>query len=141
MRLPILPYGEPVVHLTALKAGPRGAKGSPMTSDAHRLSTSDIPDINGLVLLEATRAATDWLAAHRDTINALNVFPVPDGDTGTNMLLTLREAVAAGATAAREDSGAGFIAAAIARGAFIGARGNSGVILCQMIQGFAQAIA
>lgn len=111
-----------------------------MTSDAHRSSTSDILDINGLVLLEAARAATDWLAAHRDTINALNVFPVPDGDTGTNMLLTLREAVAAGATAAREDSGAGFIAAAIARGAFIGARGNSGVILCQMIQGFAQAI-
>lgn len=105
-----------------------------MVSDA-------VATVDGLVLLEATRAATDWLAAHRDAINALNVFPVPDGDTGTNMLLTLREAVAAGDAAARVDTTAGVVASAIARGAFIGARGNSGVILCQMIGGFANAIA
>ena len=97
--------------------------------------------ITGLVLLRALRVATDWLAAHRDEVNALNVFPVPDGDTGTNMLLTLREAVAAGAEAAREETAAGPIAMAIAGGALIGARGNSGVILCQMIRGFALAIA
>ena len=97
--------------------------------------------ITGLVLLQALRVATDWLAAHRDEVNALNVFPVPDGDTGTNMLLTLREAVAAGAEAAREETAAGPIAMAIAGGALIGARGNSGVILCQMIRGFALAIA
>ncbi|MBA2521434.1 MAG: DAK2 domain-containing protein [Chloroflexia bacterium] len=96
---------------------------------------------DGPALLAATRVATDWLARHRDRINALNVFPVPDGDTGTNMLLTLREAVAAGEAAARTDTRAGIVAAAIAHGAFIGARGNSGVILCQMIGGFAAAIA
>lgn len=112
-----------------------------MTTDAHRLRPTDLPDINGLVLLEAIRAATDWLAVHRASINALNVFPVPDGDTGTNMLLTLREAVTAGTAAAQDDTGAGPVAAAIARGAFIGARGNSGVILCQMIEGFARAVA
>jgi DAK2 domain fusion protein YloV len=98
-------------------------------------------NVDGLVLLEATRVATAWLATHRDRINALNVFPVPDGDTGTNMLLTLREAVAAGEEAARTTTEAGVVAAALARGAFVGARGNSGVILCQMIGGFATAIA
>ncbi|MDQ3694547.1 MAG: DAK2 domain-containing protein [Chloroflexota bacterium] len=102
---------------------------------------SNTAHADGPALLAATRVATDWLARHRDRINALNVFPVPDGDTGTNMLLTLREAVAAGAAAARTDTRAGTVAAAIAHGAFIGARGNSGVILCQMIGGFAAAIA
>ena len=114
-----------------------------MTSHNERVASRAVavPDVNGLVLLEATRVATEWLAAHREAINALNVFPVPDGDTGTNMLLTLREAVTAGEAAARTETSAGAIADAIASGAFIGARGNSGVILSQMIRGFATTIA
>ena len=97
--------------------------------------------VDGRGLLTATQLAADWLALDRDEINALNVFPVPDGDTGTNMLLTLREAVTAGEAAVLADTHAGTVASAIARGAFVGARGNSGVILCQMIRGFANAIA
>lgn len=79
------------------------------------------------------------LGRYRAEIDALNVFPVPDGDTGTNMYLTLRaglqEAEAASAKAIGE------IAAAVARGALLGARGNSGVILSQIWQGFAGALA
>ncbi len=92
-------------------------------------------------LVEAFSAACHRLDEHRDAVNALNVFPVPDGDTGTNMLLTLRDAV--GKTA--ENSGLdlegvpGF-AAQFADGAFWGARGNSGVILSQFIAGFCAAL-
>jgi DAK2 domain fusion protein YloV len=94
---------------------------------------------DGPALLAAIEAATDWLAAHADQVNALNVFPVPDGDTGTNMLLTMRAAVAE-ATLHNEQT-AGAMAARIARGALMGARGNSGVILSQIVRGFATVIA
>jgi DAK2 domain fusion protein YloV len=76
----------------------------------------------------------DALAAHRDVINRLNVYPVPDGDTGTNMALTL-DSVVAGVDDL--DAGAGFAAvcAAISHGSLMGARGNSGVILSQILRG------
>ena len=77
-------------------------------------------------------------------VNALNVFPVPDGDTGTNMLLTLRTASreASGAMVEEgDDADAGFAAEALARGALLGARGNSGVILSQYLRGLAGGVA
>src|SRR5215216_3937250 len=97
---------------------------------------------DGPALLAAIAAATEWLEINKDSVNALNVFPVPDGDTGTNMSLTLRAAVEAAnaaddLTKARADG----VAAEIAGGSLMGARGNSGVILSQIFRGFAWAIA
>ncbi|MDQ3097374.1 MAG: DAK2 domain-containing protein, partial [Chloroflexota bacterium] len=71
-------------------------------------------------------------------MNALNVYPVPDGDTGTNMLHTMRSALAYARNAAPE---AGAVAAAAAQGALMGSRGNSGVILSQIIRGLKDALA
>jgi len=82
-------------------------------------------------------AAADWLERHRDAIDALNVFPVPDGDTGLNMSLTLR---AAADEAAATDGSLGDVATAMAHGALMGARGNSGVILAQLLRGIARAL-
>jgi len=80
--------------------------------------------------------ATSFLRANADAINAINVFPVPDGDTGTNMYLTMRAAVD---EASRLNSAsAGEVAQAMARGALMGARGNSGVILSQILRGLAR---
>lgn len=80
----------------------------------------------------------DALALHRDAINQLNVYPVPDGDTGTNMALTL-ETVVTEMTAAGE--GMGEICHAISHGSLMGARGNSGVILSQILRGMAETVA
>lgn len=83
-------------------------------------------------------AGTVWLERNAPFVNALNVFPVPDGDTGTNMLLTMqasvREANASSSHHAWE------ICAALSRGALLGARGNSGVILSQVMRGFTRAV-
>lgn len=83
-------------------------------------------------------AAVKALGAHRDEIDQLNVFPVPDGDTGTNMLLTLR----AMTDALRRERPAALApaAAVMARGALLGARGNSGVILSQFVRGMAEVL-
>ncbi|EME52354.1 hydroxyacetone-like kinase [Rhodococcus ruber BKS 20-38] len=80
------------------------------------------------------------LAERRDEINSLNVFPVPDGDTGTNLLVTLRSAAAELDTSAADADDVATIVGALARGAFHGARGNSGVILAQMLRGLADAL-
>lgn len=84
------------------------------------------------------RAGGQWLEAHVQVVNSLNVFPVPDGDTGTNMVLTMRAALAAAAKAG--DDRVETIAAAVAHGALLGARGNSGVILSQFWQGLARSL-
>ncbi len=92
----------------------------------------------GPQLRKMTRAGLVWLEQNRDHVNALNVFPVPDGDTGTNMLLTMRSAYAR-----IEDSletHVGKVAAQIAQGALMGARGNSGVILSQIWRGLAAGL-
>jgi hypothetical protein len=89
-------------------------------------------------LRQAFAAATRALERHREAINALNVFPVPDGDTGTNMLLTMRSAMERCPTAT--DSTLAEVAGGLADGAFWGARGNSGVILSQFLKGFAEAL-
>lgn len=84
---------------------------------------------------------SEVLAAHRQAIDSLNVFPVPDGDTGTNMAMT---AAAVVKEIESSDSGPGEIDAvckAISHGSLMGARGNSGVILCQILRGLSEAIA
>ena len=83
-------------------------------------------------------AGQSCLASNVDIVNSLNVFPVPDGDTGTNMLLTLKAANEE--FAGLEGAGAGMVSKAMARGMLMGARGNSGVILSQFLQGWAQRL-
>ena len=83
-------------------------------------------------------AGVGWLERHYEEVNMLNVFPVPDGDTGTNMLLTLRNAYQE--VAAQEGASAGQIAQRLKYGAVMGARGNSGTILSQIFAGFAAAL-
>jgi DAK2 domain fusion protein YloV len=80
------------------------------------------------------------LDTHRETINRLNVYPVPDGDTGTNMHLTL-ESVKRELHAVGDDHDLPAVCKAIAHGSLMGARGNSGVILCQILRGLSQAFA
>ena len=87
----------------------------------------------------AWSAASVWLARNVEVLNALNVFPVPDGDTGTNMALTMQAAVKQ--VASMEGRPAFEIAAGVSHGALMGARGNSGVILSQILRGFAEGIA
>ena len=97
--------------------------------------------IGGRELKDAFSAACQCLDQHRDALNALNVFPVPDGDTGTNMLLTLRAAVEnAPGSPDGEDAAVSGVATQVADGAFWGARGNSGVILSQFLAGFCDAL-
>ncbi len=84
------------------------------------------------------RTAVAGLSAARDRIDELNVFPVPDGDTGTNLLLTAQAAVAA--LDEREDGGEPAWSA-LSRGAVLGARGNSGTILAQLLRGLADSLA
>ncbi|MCK4177955.1 DAK2 domain-containing protein [Aciditerrimonas ferrireducens] len=91
-------------------------------------------------LAEAFRAAARALAEHRDRLNALNVYPVPDGDTGTNMALTLRSVVEE-LDALGPEPAMGEVCTAAARGSLMGARGNSGVILSQLVRGIAQVAA
>jgi DAK2 domain fusion protein YloV len=94
----------------------------------------------GAGFLDAIRSAVANLERHVDEINALNVFPVPDGDTGTNMLATVRAALDE-AEAAGRDAPAERVAAAISHGALMGARGNSGVITSQILRGVAEGLA
>ena len=93
---------------------------------------------DGTHVLAALRASAAWLEVHRASVDALNVFPVPDGDTGTNMALTLGAALRQAETSATPTVGT--VAEGAARGALMGARGNSGVILSQLLHGFARAV-
>ena len=95
--------------------------------------------INGFAFKNMLLAAARHLDQQKDKINALNVFPVPDGDTGTNMSLTL-----SAATKELEQFGNGEIrrlASLLTRGSLMGARGNSGVILSQFFRGFSDGLA
>jgi uncharacterized protein len=93
----------------------------------------------GEQMLIGLRTALAWLEANQQEINDLNVFPVPDGDTGSNMFLTLRSAVEEAQHAPNKSSVESVMAAA-AHGSLMGARGNSGVILSQILRGFAQGV-
>lgn len=94
--------------------------------------------IDGQSLKRLVDAGLTWLRTNKDMVNALNVFPVPDGDTGTNMTLTLQAA-----WNEIKDSGLthlGEMAGLLAKGALMGARGNSGVITSQILRGFARGV-
>jgi len=93
---------------------------------------------DGAGLRAAFRAAVKNLERHVEEVNSLNVFPVPDGDTGSNMLATVRAALAEADSVA--DPSADRIAQAISFGALMGARGNSGVISSQIFRGMAEAL-
>jgi hypothetical protein len=94
--------------------------------------------INGQALKKLVEAALTWLKVNQQTVNSLNVFPVPDGDTGTNMVLTMQSAWAEIDNLGHRHVGQ--MAAAVSQGALMGARGNSGVILSQLWRGFARAL-
>ncbi|MFO8101250.1 MAG: DAK2 domain-containing protein [Dehalococcoidia bacterium] len=93
---------------------------------------------NGKNLREMFRVGTRLLSANSSAINTLNVFPVPDGDTGTNMFLTMQSAMVEANLC--PDNDASGVARAMAKGALMGARGNSGVILSQILRGLAQTL-
>ncbi|MFH1002609.1 MAG: DAK2 domain-containing protein [Chloroflexota bacterium] len=98
-----------------------------------------VSEIDGQDLRETFAAATDWLEKSAADINALNVFPVPDGDCGTNMLMTMRSSLEEASRLT--DHTAAAVAQAMAKGALMGARGNSGVILSQIWRGLAGSLA
>ena len=93
---------------------------------------------SGIGLKQALEASTAWLERHVEIINALNVYPVPDGDTGTNMLLTMRAALEELNNSPAQS--ASVVAHAVSYGSLMGARGNSGVILSQLFRGLARSL-
>ncbi len=102
------------------------------------MSAPRVTGVDGPLFKRALLGSLSWLAANHEEVNRLNVFPVPDGDTGTNMLLTLQSAVED-----VKESGAAEvskIAKLASHGSLMGARGNSGVILSQIFRGFARAV-
>lgn len=103
-----------------------------------RQRTRHVAVFNGQDFKRAIMAGHAWLEQHREAINALNVFPVPDGDTGTNMCLTMRAATKE--IADSEETAAYVIAERLSRGALMGARGNSGVILSQILRGLSEGL-
>ncbi len=94
--------------------------------------------LDGLQFKELIEAALTWLKANQQLVNSLNVFPVPDGDTGTNMVLTMQSAF--NEISASQEKNVGKMAHLLAQGALMGARGNSGVILSQLWRGFARGL-
>jgi DAK2 domain fusion protein YloV len=94
--------------------------------------------LDGQILRLLTWAALHWLRTNQQVVNALNVFPIPDGDTGTNMVLTMQSAW--DEIASTPERSVSVVAHALAHGALMGARGNSGVILSQLWRGFARSL-
>lgn len=92
----------------------------------------EIESMNAALLLQFFRGGEAQLTGHKEEVNALNVYPVPDGDTGTNMGLTIKSAV----KNVNDGMSVKEICSTISRGALMGARGNSGVILSQILRGF-----
>ena len=108
-----------------------------MGTDTVRLEKLRDKPLDGQAVKRLVEAGLLWLKTNQQIVNSLNVFPVPDGDTGTNMMLTMTSA-----WNEIKDSGekhAGKMVAMVAKGALMGARGNSGVILSQLWRGFARA--
>ena len=109
-------------------------------SDKHPVTIRSIREtpIDGKALKNLIEAGLTWLRTNQQLVNSLNVFPVPDGDTGTNMVLTMQSAYEEIANLSERNFGK--MAHAVANGALMGARGNSGVILSQLWRGFARGI-
>ena len=103
------------------------------TQRPRRISVFD-----GQNLKKALLAGAAWLEVNREAINDLNVFPVPDGDTGSNMSATMQAAIRE--IVDSDDTSAATIAARVAHAALLGARGNSGVILSQILRGLAAGL-
>jgi DAK2 domain fusion protein YloV len=109
-----------------------------MAIDNARVQKFRTMPIDGQSLKRMIDAGLTWLRTNKETVNALNVFPVPDGDTGTNMTLTMQAA-----WAEIKDLGTrnlSEMAAAVSKGALMGARGNSGVITSQILRGFSRGV-
>ena len=109
-----------------------------MAVDTARVAKLRKKSINGQSMKRLVEAGMIWLRTNQQTVNALNVFPVPDGDTGTNMVLTMQSAW-------NEIKDLGHrkvsdMSSAVSKGALMGARGNSGVILSQLWRGFARGV-
>ncbi len=108
------------------------------TSQTQRLESLLKKPIDGQALKRLVEASLTWLRTNQQLVNSLNVFPVPDGDTGTNMVLTMQSAYDEIVTLPEHNFGK--MTHAVAHGALMGARGNSGVILSQLWRGFARAV-
>lgn len=109
-----------------------------MAIDSARVATLRKKPIDGLAFKRLIDAGVTWLRTNQQVVNSLNVFPVPDGDTGTNMVLTLNAA-----WNEIKDMGShnlSEMAAAVSKGALMGARGNSGVITSQILRGFSRGV-
>ncbi len=111
---------------------------TPYTSGVRSQRPRRISVFDGQDLKKAMLAGAASLEEHREIINALNVFPVPDGDTGSNLYATVQAAFRDVIDC--EDTSAGVISARLAHGALLGARGNSGVIFSQILRGLAQGL-
>ncbi len=106
------------------------------TGDGRTLAMSE--KLDGQGLKDLLEAGLTWLRTNQQLVNSLNVFPVPDGDTGTNMLLTMQAAY--NEISKSGEVNVGKMAHSVAQGALMGARGNSGVILSQIWRGFARGL-
>jgi hypothetical protein len=126
----------PSADRQSLPENDRGVHGERLA--ARGASGGAIHAVDGTTLRDLLLAGLAWLDRHHEIVNALNVFPVPDGDTGTNMLLTMRSAC----QEITQESlhSAAEVAKAAAHGALMGARGNSGVILSQILRGFSRSL-
>src|SRR4051812_3020312 len=93
---------------------------------------------NGTTFKWLVAAGLAWLEQNHEAVNQLNVFPVPDGDTGTNMMLTMRAAY--GQIDVDDSTNVGIILHKLAHGAVMGSRGNSGTILSQLFSGLSKVI-
>jgi len=113
-------------------------KSAHRTADTGRLSKLRTRPYDGQALKRLVEAGLTWLRTNQQTVNALNVFPVPDGDTGTNMTLTMTSAW--NEIKSSGEKHVGRMAGMVAKGALMGARGNSGVILSQLWRGFARGL-
>lgn len=108
------------------------------SGNAQRMQNQEPIACDGQGLKQLTAAGLAWLEQNYEIVNALNVFPVPDGDTGTNMLLTMRNAYKE--IVDSDETHLGAMAQRIYNGALMGARGNSGVILSQLWRGFHRVV-
>lgn len=111
---------------------------APVSTRVRQRLTARYAVVDGHALRDGVAAACEWLRTNHETVNNLNVFPVPDGDTGTNMLLTMQSAW--DEISSRDETSLGTVAKGVAQGALMGARGNSGVILSQLWRGFSRSI-
>jgi DAK2 domain fusion protein YloV len=127
-------------NVTAIPVAREPRSDSRVTNDKSSAASPREPCLttDGQDFKHLTQAALAWLQYHQTAINALNVYPVPDGDTGTNMVLTMQSAW--DEIKDSPEKNVGQIAHQMAHGAMYGARGNSGVILSQVWRGFARGL-